>query len=149
MAIKILGVGTPAARKKELGKILDVVIDFSKTPQSAADVLEIAIPVNTEVSAVYYSVNAACTDGGARTLGIGDTATGATKWGNAVDMTTAATGVAGPEPYAGSDNPTVYPLTKSGAAATLYVAADILALTLNHNMATGAIRVVAYGNIIG
>jgi hypothetical protein len=147
--IKILGVGIPSLRAKETGKIIDTTINFTKTPYSAGDVLEIAIPVNTEVTDVYYSVTAACTDGGARTLGIGDTATGATKWATAVDMTTAAVGVAGPEPFAGNDNPTVYPLTKSATAAALYAAADVLKLTLNHNMTTGAIRIVAYGKIIG
>lgn len=142
MTTVILGVGIPSARKKETGKIIDAVINFANTPQSAGDVLEIAIPANTSVDSVYYSVNAACTDGSTRTLGIGDSGS-ATKWASAVDMTSAATGIVT------AGQPTVYPLTASTTATTLYAAANILALTLNQNMASGSIRIVAYGKIIG
>jgi hypothetical protein len=135
MATISLGSGVKGLTAKETGKILDVTIDFSVTPYAAATVLSYALIAPVDVSRTFYQVVTASTDASTRTVGIGD-GSAATTWVTALDMKTAGN------------------LTKSAAsqdadsAGIFYVANNTLIITLNHDLTSGVLRVVQFGNII-
>jgi hypothetical protein len=131
MGNRVLGVGIPALKSKEEGKLIDVTIDFSVNGVAAADTESVALPANTYATDVFYQVVAASTDASTRTLDIGDTAVGATAWVSNLDMKTAGV------------------LTRSAGTAYTYTAADQLLISHDHALTTGKLRVVVYGKLVG
>lgn len=130
MANYDLGYGLPFAKNKEVGKLFDATIDFSDTSYLSSDTLDFNFVANTYVTDVYYQVVTASTDSSTRTVDIGDTGS-ATQWVSNLDMKTAGS------------------LTRSSGSAELYTSADVVKITLDHNLTTGKLRVVAYGQAIG
>ena len=125
-----LGTGVPAWNAKEVGKVLDITIDFSATNRALGDILKSITPANTYITDVFYQVVTASTDASTRTVDIGDNGS-ATQWVSNLDMKTKAD------------------MVRSSGSAELYTAADAINIHLDTDLTTGVLRVVAYGEIIG
>ena len=131
MSTYVLGAGIPALVAKEIGKVADVTFNFATTPYNSGDIIQLPVPLNALVSDVLYQVLVANTDGGARTIGIGDIANSATHWATAASLTTAGN------------------MTASGQSAELYAAnPDAIQITFNESVSSGTLRVVAYAKLI-
>ena len=130
MANTIIGVGIMATSKKEIGVLLDYTRNFATTHAAAADTDSFLIPINTEISEVYYEILTASTDASADfSLGY----TGAlTAYASAVSFTPAGV------------------LVKCTGPPTLITTAIIYFVqTYPYALTTGKLRVVVYGRLIG
>jgi hypothetical protein len=130
MSDKIVGVGIPAIKNKELGKIFDETFNFATNPVGAGDTFSCLLPINSELSEVYYQIGTASTDASADfSAGI----TGSlTAYASAVSLTPAGV------------------LVKCSGPPTLITGATTyLVITFPYALTTGSLRVVVYGRLIG
>ena len=126
----IVGTGILGLASKEQGKIFDYTRSFVTSPCGAGDTDSWLIPINTELSEVYYQIETASTDASAD-FSLGFTGS-LTTYASAVSLTPAGV------------------LVKCSNTPTLItVATDYLVITFPYALTTGSLRVVAYGRLIG
>ena len=123
MSDKIVGVGIPAIKNKELGKIFDETFNFATNPVGAGDTFSCLLPINSELSEVYYQIGTASTDASA------DFSAGITG-----SLTAYASAVS---------------LTPAGPPTLITGATTYLVITFPYALTTGSLRVVVYGRLIG
>ena len=130
MANTVIGTGILGLASKEQGKLFDYTAVFSTTAVGAGDTYSWLLPINTELSEVYYQIETASTDASADfSFGY----TGAlTAYASAVSLTPAGV------------------LVKCSGPPTLITTAVVyLVITFPYALTTGSLRVVAYGRLIG